>query len=288
MCKEMQNQELLREYKINHNQEVVAQIYKLNMGLLYKVCIRVAFMSELEDLLQECYFAVLNAVESYKEESGEFGKYLTVVTSRHLLRYARNDSSLSIPAHMQDKIYKYLSLQIRDDITDIELCNTLGVTLEELEQIRRAVVASKNVTSLDVPLSEDDSESQSYHELVADQGAEFEEAVIDQVYKEELASAVHEELEKLPENERLLISLRFFENYTYKEICPEVSAERTRQKIEKICRKLRKNRRLASYYDDTNVLIGSGLNYWKNHHTSAVERAVFNKYKIEDFNNDTD
>lgn len=279
----MQNQELLKEYQANHNQEVVAQIYKLNMGLLYKICMRIAFMSELEDLLQECYFAVLNAVESYQEESGEFGKYLTVVTSRHLLRYARNDCSLSIPAHMQDKIYKYLSLQIRDDTTDIELCYTLGVTLEELEQIRRAVAASKNVTSLDVPLSEDDSESQSYYELVADQGAEFEEAVIDQVYKDELASAVHEELEKLPENEKLLISLRFFEDYTYKEICPDVSTECTRQKIEKICRKLRKNKRLESFYEDTNVLIGSGLNYWKNHHTSAVERAVFKKYGLEEY-----
>lgn len=282
MTIEMQNQELIKEYQATQDQSVIGQIYNLNRGLLYKICTRVSFMSEIEDLLQECYFAVKTAVETYKDEAGEFGKYLTVITSRHVLRYARGDSSVTIPDYMQDKIYKYLSLQTGDHITDRQLCRTLGVTLEELEQIKRAVAASRNITSLDVPISEDDSESDSYYELVADQEAEFEDAVIDRVYQEELSTVVQEELSKLPEKDRLIISLRFFENYSYKDICPEVSSERTRQKVQKICMKLRKNKRLEAFYEETNVLIGSGLNYWKHNHTSAVERAVLKKCKLEE------
>lgn len=279
MVYEEENKRLLQLYQDTGNSIYLEKLYINNKGLFYKLCKKISYLEELPDLLQECYFALDQATKSYEEDKGSFSGYLAKVTSNHLLRYARKNSSIFIPEYMQQLIYKYLSLMVEDNKrTDKEICLLLEVTPEALNEIKKALYI-KNINSLDEPLQ--GNEDICKYDLVSDQEETIEEKVLNNVFNDELAKVLYKALEELPEQQRDLIKLRFYKNMTYKEIDPDRSEQNTRQKIEKICRKLRKNENLRIFYQETNCYNCTGLGYWKQTQQSAIERTIIYKYGLE-------
>lgn len=128
--------ELIRQYQNITNQDIKKQIseqiYTQYYNLFYKLCIQYKVLGEIEDLLQECFFALDKALNSYDIDNAEhnFTTHLCHNVCWHLLKYAKRNKSIFF-----DTAYKILSLNVDMPNTDepTEYINTI-VSDENLEE----------------------------------------------------------------------------------------------------------------------------------------------------------
>lgn len=275
---EENNKRLLNLYRESNDKKYIKDLYCDNINLFYRICNKFKG-EEIEDLIQECYFALIKAVNTYKEESGAFGLYLAKMVTWHLFKYTRNNTTVRLPEYIQDLIKKYVELKAEKARTDKEICLLLEITSEDLADIKQAIIM-KSVSSLDKTI--DEEEELTLYDLIQDTGESLEDQALDSVFNHELRKAINEALENLSPVERDFVVYRFYKDMAYKEIDPEHSEHNTSQKIERALRKLRRDKTLQNFYEEENVLIGTGLTYFRQHRQSSVERAVFRKYGIKD------
>lgn len=268
------NMELIKLYQESNENKYIEELYLNNRNLLLKVCNKF-IGQETEDLMQECFFALMYAVKTYKEnkENGSsFAYYLVRIATWHLFKYIKQNSTISIPLYMQDLIKQYISLKVEDQKTDEEICYLLEMTPEQLEEVKKALQC-KGVKSLDIPIGEE--EDTELYEVIEDKNCIGpEEIAIDSIYNEQLKSTLLQCLDSLKPVEKELIILRFYRGLSLQEIDPNRSRQRNSQKIEKALKKLRHDKRLQSYYENTNLLRGTSLASFKYTGTSSVEKIV--------------
>lgn len=273
---EEENRRLLKEYRSTESMEVLWELYEKNRKLFVLITRRYRFYEEQEDLIQECFFALKQAAESYDETRGSFGAFLAIVTRNYICSYIQSVKRLKIPQQLQMLIAEYLSLHIDDKATDSEIMDVLHLTENELLKIKRLSCLDR-IDSLDKPINED--EDLTLIDTISDPTASFEDDSIDRIFKEELSETIQKGLQRLSERERVFLIKRYYSDLTYKEIDPEHSEQNTRTIIEKGLRRLRRDERIRRFYIDNNVMFGTGLKYFRDHRTSSVERAVLLKEK---------
>ena len=103
----MSNEELVKEIQSGINpQENMAQLYFQNIGLLRNICLKFAHNEEMEDLLQEAFFGLYEAVNHY--ESGSDVLFMTYAPYwiRQRLRFytINNGHLIRIPMHALEKV----------------------------------------------------------------------------------------------------------------------------------------------------------------------------------------
>ena len=274
---EAENKKLLALYQETNDNYYLEQLYFNNRGLLYKVCCKYNY--DIDDLMQECYFALLKAVNTYQEDKGAFNMYLAKAAHFHLFKYLLDIAPVYIPGYMYTLIKKYLSLKAENKNTDDSIKYLLDLNDDQLEDIKKAL-STRNIISLDDPL--DDEGETTRADLVKDSSVNLEETALDKIYVEELAAAIDEELENLTEIEKSYLQLRFFESKTYKEIEPEKSEQNTKAKIDRTLRKLKRSKKLQNFYDEVNFYAGSTLTAYKRNNQSIIERIVLYKMELEE------
>lgn len=267
-----ENRQLLREYRITKNSELLEDLFFLNQGLFYKIISKYMGLCEYDDLMQECFLALLKAVDSYCEDSGEFGTFLAVVVSNHIHQYVNNNRTITAPEYIQVLAYKYQELKNRG-YSEKRIMAALVISQEQLNNIKRYLLIV-NIRSLDKPIKAD---SETILSDIIPDPIEYQEQVIESMFCDEITSALNSS--ELSEREKEFVYKRFYENKTYKEIDPEHSDSNTRNIIEKALRKLRNNDSLQKLYSETNVYICNGLTYFRINHTSGVERAILRLYE---------
>ena len=282
---EEENRRLIKEYRSTESMEVLWELYEKNRKLFVLITRRYRFYEEQEDLIQECFFALKQAAESYDESRGSFGAFLAIVTRNYICSYIQSVKRLKIPQQLQMLIAEYLSLHIDDKATDSEIMDVLHLTENELLKIKRLSCLDR-IDSLDKPINED--EDLTLIDTISDPTASFEDDSIDRIFKEELSETIQKGLQRLSERERIFLIKRYYYDLTYKEIDPEHSEQNTRTIIEKGLRRLRRNEKIRSFYIDNNVMIGTGVKYFRDHNMSSVERVVILKEKyikrtVEDY-----
>ena len=98
-------------------------------------------------------------------------------------------------------------------VTDEELCEHLGLSLRELHKLL-SDTAFANMLSMDDPVLDEEGES-SRHFLVADRKEKEPESILD---REQTKVILAETIERLPEKERLVVNLFYYEELTLTEI----------------------------------------------------------------------
>ena len=271
-----ENEKLLETYRATSDNEVLGKLYNLNYGLFVRICQKRFYLSEYEDLLQECYFALIKAVETYNSEYGTFYNYLIAVTINYLQRVVCESGIIRTPQYMQELIYKYKLLYDKK-LTSKQICAQMEITHEQLNMIKRILIV-QNVRSLDAPIKAD-NDNMTLGDIIADQ-EQPEEEILDNIFNSELAEALQMGAEQqLSEREKDYLFKRYYENLTYSEIDQEHSNSNTRRIIEKALRKLRKNETLQRFYAEQNLFICNSLSYFRINNTSSVERVVLKLYK---------
>ena len=223
-----------KERMINSNLRLVVHVARKyqNQGL------------PIGDLVQEGMLGLIRAVEKFDWRKGfRFSTYGTLWIRQSIQRGLENTSrTVRLPVHMSQRARKIarvtreLTTKLGQEPSDEELAAVLELTVEEIEEIKKA---DQTPSSLDKMVGED-SDTTLGALLPADQPS-TEDEVVDGWQVRTLDTAVAQ----LPEEERSVIELRFGRNregkaHTHQQASKVlgVSAARTRELEDQALRRL--------------------------------------------------
>ena len=190
---------------------------------------------DLEDLYQVGNIGLYHALENYKEDSlAKFSTYAHFYIKGEILKYLRENRAIK-RNYESDKLIRSIA-KVKEYLTQVnskepsveEIASYLEV---EVNDIVNAINLSMSVKSMDYEL-DSESESNLYDY----------EAYIEKGYDEDII-ALKDELEKLPEDERKLIEIRYFKDKSQMETSRElgISQVQVSRKENKILQKIRNN-----------------------------------------------
>lgn len=267
-------------------------LYENNLPLIKKFIKPYAAYEPMEDLLQESYFGLWEAIQHYETDRNvQFMTYAEYWIKQSVQRYLEKcGSTVRIPSHTRQKMTRLrrATSQLRQEQgrepTATEIAALLGVSVEEVQEIQGYM---QSVVSLDTPIAEDNSLTLA-DTLQAEISVENE--TIDKMYAEHSKNelwGIVEHYTATRENE--IIKEIFLYGKTMSQVAREqgVSIERIRQTKEKGLRRLRigkAKRELLEKFDIAEAgLYRGGLNNYREHNfTSIVEHLAEKHIEAEE------
>ena len=204
---------LWQKYRLKKDIETRNQIAEHYLPLVKIVAGRIAISLpahiDRDDLTSSGFFGLIDAIERFElNRNIKFETYASVRVRGAMIDYLRSKDW--IPVTMRQKIRKYEQTlaQLESDLgrsaNDVEISDALGITTEELK-ILVGQCNSATIVPLEEYLQTDNLEAVKYN---PEETAQFTEL------KETLAKVI----DRLPEKERLVVSLYYYDELTLKEI----------------------------------------------------------------------
>lgn len=213
--------------------EQYIQLVKIIAGRLYT---SYGTNVEYDDLVGYGIFGLIDAIEKFDlDRQVKFETYAqirirgAIIDELRLLDWVPR--SVRQKARQVDETYSKLENQLGRSVSDMEVADELGITVRELQNILMQT-NSFNIVSLEETIFENSIVSK--HE---EQDCLPEELIC----TEETHNILKENIEQLPDREKQVISLYYYNNLTYKEIGAvlEVSESRVSQLHSKAILRLR-------------------------------------------------
>lgn len=235
------------------NSYALGQLWELNKGLLRSMFWKWypahkaqadAHGLTADDFEQEGFFAVQYAAQTYDPAQGAFTTWLTAAMQRQIQRTLTNGHARTVTGE-----------DGRQHTTSADLLN--------------------HCTSLDVPLDDEDGGSATLGDLQEDAAAAAElDAVEDELFQEQLHSALEEALAKLTDREADVLRRRYYQQQPLREVGEAYGVTWNRaQQVEKAAmRKLCRNPKLCRFHDEViqyHAYRGTGFGSWQ--HSGSVE-----------------
>lgn len=210
--KEEEIASLWRLYGEKHEVEVRNQLMVHYLELVNTIAGRVAIglppHVDKDDLISSGYFGLMDAVERYDyTRNNKFETYAGMRIRGAMLDYLRSKDW--IPNSLRQKIRSYertvaeLETELGRTATDQEVAERLGIELPALYKLLRQMSVA-TIMSLD--------------EYIASEreGVSFNPS--ERVEKQELKQKLADVISRLPEKEKIVVSLYYYEKLTMKEI----------------------------------------------------------------------
>lgn len=205
--------ELWLRYRDSKDVDIRNQIAEYYLPLVKIVCGRLAVSLpqhlDKDDLLSSGFFGLLDAIDRFDiSRNIKFETYAGVRIRGAMIDYLRSKDW--IPVSMRQKIRRYeqtvcrLENELGRSATDEELSAALGISLDELQSL----ITQCNSATV-IPLED-------YLKTDVNETADTNPANSTELFelKETLAKAI----DRLPEKERTVVSLYYYEELTLKEI----------------------------------------------------------------------
>lgn len=200
--------------------EARERLVNCNLKLIFNLIQRFAHRGyELEDLFQIGTIGLIKAIDKFDFSYGvKFSTYAVPMIIGEIRRFLRDDHPIKVPRSYKELVYKInrsrekLSVDLKRDPTINEIASDLGV---DSEDVILALEAVQSPTSIHDTLYQDDSDPI----YVLDQLPLEKE--ITPAWFEKIA--LKEVLDKLPEREKHVLMLRFFEDKTQSEIAKSMN-----------------------------------------------------------------
>ena len=244
--------------------------------------------TDIEDLEQEGYLALYDAIEGYEVDFGcKFLTYAKHYIKLRMIRYIQNNDLIRIPVHLKDKISIYNKF-VNDFLINQGRKPTINEIAKATQLPHKTIVKignylkMLNVESTDRVISED--ENITLGDTVVDD-INTEEYIIEEARKEQLKAVLWPIVESLPVEQREVIKKRYQEEKTLKEIGElfNVSVASARQIEYKAIHNLRKPKyrnRLIDFHEEQRAysrgISGTGLHHFLITWTSSTEKAAIN------------
>lgn len=284
----MTNEQLVIQLKAGiHTAEYMKQLWEQNRGMIGKIACKYKGYEDLEDLKQQGFLGLYDAVEGYNPDQGtSFITYATFWIQQSIQRYIDDCCGVvRIPVHAKEKIsqYKKVANQFQKwygrEATDKEMCLLLHISPKQLDQLKKDAQMGQ-IQSLDsFVLQEDDGITIADLVSAAD---DVEETVLDRIQKEELKEVLWGIVDDLGEDQASVIRARYQERRTLKGIAEKKNCaiEWVRQMEKKAMKRLRipsRANKLKPFYDGVifdQALKGNGVARFNTTWTSSTERVA--------------
>ena len=269
----------------------MAALYDQVKDFIHAMAYKYHGQGELEDLEQEGFLALYDAIDHYEADQGvKFLTYASHWIRQRMQKYIQNTgSSLRLPAGRQEAIRKYrkfcTEFQAEQGCkpTEAELCRSLWLTLEQLREIQYDACMTA-VKSLDAPIKGAEGEEDTTLGELAASAADPCEELLDRLEQEELCSILWQCVDSLPGKQPDVIRSRYKDNLTMKQcgqFCGISEAEVRKQQL-KALRSLRSGENakklrpflLEDAWIYSGALIGNGVDHFNQTWTSSTERVA--------------
>lgn len=272
--------------------ENMQMLYENNLPLIKKFIRPYAAYEPMEDILQESYFGLWEAVRHYESsENVQFITYAKFWIIRSVQKYIEKcGSTVRIPSHQRQKIahcrraIEQIGQELGREPTNGEIAVLMGISVEEVQGIKGYM---RGVGSLDTPLAED--KSLTLAEVLQD-GFDLESEAINKIYAEYSKTELWKIVERYTgERENRIIKDIFIHCKSMAVIAGEqgISLDRVRQIKEKGLWELRvgkARRELLEKFEiaEAGLYRGGLANYREQYFTSIVERTAIRRMEAEE------
>ena len=240
-----------------NRQELLEQLYCQNYGMIETIVKKYSGIEDPEDLRQESFFGVVRAAEMWDpKREANYCTYMLYWVRSAINRYVEECGGvIRIPAHRRALMRKYRSEWghfincFGRKPSDRELCGLLGLTREQLDDLKRDIRASRIRSTSEVIGGENDVIV--LEDVLPAEGDPIED-LVEKIQHEEMSAEVWSCVDSLQPQQTEVIRSRYKDQKTLKE-CGEalgVSAEYVRSIESKALRELRKpkfTKRLSPY-----------------------------------------
>lgn len=209
------------------------QLWQQNKGFVYKTAKKYAQYAELDDLLQEGYLGLCEAVRHYEPEQGTlFMTYAAFWIKQQIYRYVENCCSVvRISSGTRNQILRYKKLRAEykmlygENPTDAQMSVFLGVSREKLEDIKKALRMGK-IESLNRPIGGEEDDLLLGDMVASDE--DMEEDVMTRLDKSQFFETLWETVDELPEKPCEVIKKRYQAQMRLEEIADSMGEDRER------------------------------------------------------------
>lgn len=288
----MTNEQLAVRIRAGENVgDNMAILYDQVKDFIHAMAYKYHGQGELEDLEQEGFLALYDAIDHYEADQGvKFLTYASHWIRQRMQKYIQNTGSpLRLSAGRQEAIRKYrkfcTEFQAEQGCkpTEAELCRSLWLTLEQLREIQYDACMTA-VKSLDAPIKGAEGEEDTTLGELAASAADPCQKLLDRLEQEELCSVLWQCVDSLPGKQPDVIRSRYKGNMTMKQcgqFCGISEAEARKQQL-KALRSLRTGKNAKLLYpfvlEDERIysgaLIGNGVERFNHTWTSSTERVA--------------
>lgn len=286
----MTNEQLAARIRAGENVgNNMAILYDQVKDFIHAMAYKYHGQGELEDLEQEGFLALYDAIDHYEADQGvKFLTYASHWIRQRMQKYIQNTGSpLRLSAGRQEAIRKYrkfcTEFQAEQGCkpTEAELCRSLWLTLEQLREIQYDACMTA-VKSLDAPIKGAEGEEDTTLGELAASATDPCEELLDRLEQEELCSILWQCVDGLPGKQPDVIRSRYKDNMTMKQcgqFCGISEAEVRKQQL-KALRSLRSGenaKKLRPFLPEdawiySGALIGNGVERFNHTWTSSTER----------------
>lgn len=233
--------------------ENMLQLWRQNKGFIAMMARRYSTGAEMEDLEQEGYIALCEAVQHYDSARGmSFISYAAFWIKRRMRICADNSRTVRLSFNAGDEVRQYqkFTREYRQEYgcapSDRELCGFLYVSREKLDQIRKAAQMG-NIRSLDEPLQGMDGDINIADTVPS--GEDMEGDAIRKIDKERMKRELWLAVDQLPGDMPAAVRLRYESGLTLEKTGQAlgVNRERARQLERKAMRMLRLPQRSGKF-----------------------------------------
>lgn len=239
--------EVWREYKKTADpllqEELVVHYQGLVYSMAHKIVRKLRQGTEVEELISDGMVGLVKAIDTFEPERGfKFSTYATPVIRGSIYNGLRRldwmPERTRLKARNLQKAMEKLSQLNGRRPTEEDLAEELDLSAKEVYDLI-ANLSSMYLLSLDQPIGDEDGDA-SMGDLVEDSA--FISPSMEFEYREE-RQALKESLANLPERERVLLELHYFEGVTFEAIARSmgVSKQRISQIHLRAVRRLREN-----------------------------------------------
>ena len=281
------NEQLVALIRARENEaENMLKLWQQNKGFIFKMAKRYSGYVEMDDLMQEGYLGLCEAVRHYDlENATPFINYAAFWIKQVMQRYIDNSGNVvRIPSGVNQLIRKYRRILSEyrkyygKEPTDREMRAFLEVSEEKLEDIKKNARMGQ-IRSLSEPLGEE--EDYTLADTVAS-SENLERDVVQELDRENMSRELWLVVDRLPGDLPAVMHLRYQNGMTLERVGQEigVSRERVRNLEAKAFRMLRLPKRckkLRAYHEEyltAATIHHVGVRRFQETWTSEVEREV--------------
>lgn len=279
----MENEELILQIQAGINTtENMEQLYLQNRSFIYQQAKKYSTYADMDDLMQEAYFGLDDAVKHYNpDKEVKFLTYLVFRLQSAFRRYIDNNGHIKrIPVRMIERISKYKKYykeqkQKGVEPSDFAICRDLELTEQQLKNLRKAMYEAECISTNDLLPGADNL---TVEDSIADP-FDLEERVLEEVAREQAENLIWKIVDELDERQVEVIVGRYKESATLQEIGKRLNLSHARIRVIErnalsILRNKHKISDIAEIYGYMNAYRRTGYQAFKDRGSSVENTAI--------------